>query len=298
MSLITIQHALLANKSGQTERLSAELKRILDGKPPYYIASVAKTALKLISLADKAGIEIRDLLQQASENTETNQKWELKAGMSETEVKALKEAQRKELARITAAGHMQNIYMAVINRATESLCQVQNYIIGADGGNAPINWLPTSDDLVASLTELRNLTMSYAHDMAEIGEHIERHDTPLTSDCFEVKTQKDALLLIQAFTNKLMESAISSVDVAFGSVPSADGISDWERKDRIEWLSAFGMAGASLSQYATQLLTEAVRAIGSVTITSRTTSTMSIVPQDMHAALTALTKNQANYKLN
>ena len=95
-----------------------------------------------------------------------------------------------------------------------------------------------------------------------------------------------------------METAIALVDSAYNSVPSADNLADWERKERIEWLSAFGMAGASMSQYASQLLTEAVRAIGTVTITSRTTSIMTIVPQDMHAALTALTSKQANYKLN
>ena len=298
MSLINAQLTLLASKNGQTERLSAELKRILDGKPPYYIAVVVKTAQKLISLAEKAGMEICDLLQEAQENTQTNQKWELQSPMGEAELKSLREAHRKELARITAAGHMQNIYMAVINRATESLCQAQTYIVGADGGNAPVGWLPTADDVAVSLTELKNLTMSYAHDMAETGELIERHDLPLASDCFEVKTQKNALLRIQAFANRQMETAISLVDSALGSVPSADGLEDWEKKDRIEWLSAYGMAGASMAQYASTLLTDAVRAIGTVTISSRKTSFISVVPEDMHAALTAMTTKQANYRLN
>ncbi|MBS1994477.1 MAG: hypothetical protein JSS83_28385 [Cyanobacteria bacterium SZAS LIN-3] len=298
LSLINAQLTILADKGKQTERLSAELKRIADSKPPYYIAVGVKTAQKLIQLAEKAGMDICDLLQHARENTEANEQHEQSTAMGEVELKMRRELHRQELARIIAAGHLQNIYMAVINRATESLCQAQMYIIGADSANAPAGWLPTTDHLETSLKELRNLTMSYAHDLAEMGEMLEQYDTPQKFDAFEVKTPKEALQIIQAFTSKWMETAISLSDSACNSVCSLENMADWERKERIEWLSAYGVAASSMSQYAANVLNEAMKAIGTVTITNRVIGGRTIVPEDMHAAISALTSKQANWKLN
>jgi hypothetical protein len=209
----------------------------------------------------------------------------------------LRDAHRKQLVRITAAGYMQALHTAIANRASENLCQAQILIVGADGNRSAPGYLPSTEQLAGQLAELKDLTMSYAHDMAEYGEIIGQHDSVSDDDGFEIRTQKETLHVIQAFANSLMETAISLVDSSINSLTSINNVGDGLRKDRIEWLAAYGIASSSLAKFAAQMLNEAIGSLGTVTVVSRVTSSR-ITTSEMHGDLTALTKAQAHYRLN
>jgi hypothetical protein len=297
LSLISTQQSLLIFKDNQTERLSAELKRIEQSKQPYHIAVGVKVALKLIAVADKAGAEISDLLQSAYEKTAAHQKMELTECYDDLAKSRLRNAQRKVQAMITAAGYMQAIHTAIANRATENLCQAHLLIVGADGNGSTTNYLPGANQLTGQLAELKNLTMSYAHDMAEYGELIEKHDSLSEDDGFEFRTQKEALHRIQAFTNGLMETAISMVDTSISSLTSINNVSDAHKKEQTEWLAAFGVASSSLAKFAAQMLNEAIGSLGTVTVVARVTSSM-VTSRELYGDLTKLTSNNTDYRLN
>lgn len=297
MSLISTQQSLLIFKDNQTERLSAELKRVEQGKQPYYIAVVAKTAIKLIEFADKAGLSIAKILEEALEETQANQQWEMNPAKDAGSEMRLREAQRGVQACITAAGYMQNIHSQIAGRATENLCQAHLLIVGADGNRNLPTYLPPSDQIRTNLTALRDLTMSYLHDMAEYGEQIAKYDGRNDGDGFEISTKKEALRMIQAFANEIAESAISLVELAYGSVSSVDTIGDAKRKEHSEWLSAYGVAGASMAKFAADLLYDAMSSLGTVTVITRTTRN-TITESDLYGDITTLTGTNRNFRLN
>jgi len=297
LSLISAQQALLINKDNQTERLRAELKRIEDSKQPYYIAVGAKVALKLIDVANKTGLHISNVLQSACEKTLANQKWELKRNKGEMEELRLRDAQRKVQASITAAGYLQAIHTAIANRATESLCQAQLLIVGADGNRSRLGYLPTTDQLAGQLAELKNLTVSYAHDMAEYSELIDKHDRIADDDGFELRTQKEALHTVKTFAISLTETATSMMDLSIKSLISINDADDAHKKEQIEWLAAYGVASSSLAKFAAQMLGDAIGSLGTVTVVSRVTSSK-ITSSQIYEDLTRLTGKTADARLN
>jgi hypothetical protein len=297
LSLISAQQTLLASKDNQTERLSAELNRIEKGKQPYYIAVGVRTAIKLIHVADKLGLHIFDLLRIADEKTRANQKWELKLHKGEMEEMRLKEAHRKELTRITAAGFLQSLHTAIANRASENLCQAQILIIGADGNPSRVSYLPAADQLAGQLAELKDLTVSYAHDLAEYGETIAKYDQVLDDDGFEMRTQKEALHMVQNVAVGLLNTATSLVDTAETSLSGINSVGHDAKKERLEWLAAYGVAAATLAKFAATMLNEAIASLGTVTVVARVTKS-TIASGELYGDLTALTNNKANFHLN
>jgi hypothetical protein len=297
LSLISAQQSLLIFKDNQTERLSAELKRIEQTNPPYYVAVGVKVALKLISIAGTAGADIAEMLEKAVEETQANQKWEQMLHKSEMEERRLREAHRKVLSKVIAAGYMQAIHSQIAARATENLCQAHMYILGVENNSGCPGYLPPSDQMLASLSSLRDMTMSYAHDLAEYGESIDKQDRVLSTDGYEVSSQKEALHLIKDYAGELMQTAIGMVDTAYSSVSSMDTLEGDRKKGQTEWLAAFGIAASSLSKFVAQMVFEAQGSLGTVSITQRVTSNV-ISDSNVYTDLTALTQKKDNYRLN
>jgi hypothetical protein len=297
LSLIKAQRTLLINKGYQTEILSAELTRLADSKQPYYVTIGVQAALKLLGAADEVGIHISKLLRSAEEKTTFNKRWELELYKSEMEEMRLRDAHRKEAVKLTASGYLLGIHTAIANRATENLCHAQVFIIAADGNSGRVGYLPSSDQLAAELAELKDLTMSFAHDMADYGETIDQYGRVNNDDDFEMRTRKEALHMIQGVTNSLMEASISQIGKSIHSLKSVDKIGDAHIKGHLEALSANGVAAATLAKLAVQMLNDALAGLHTVAVTAPSTR-KTFTANAKCGDLTALIVKEANEHLN
>jgi hypothetical protein len=294
LSYINLQHSLLLSSGNQTERLTVDLNRLDRTNPPYSASVLVKTSLKLIAVHDEIGLTIVDMLELSRHKVEQHQQNE--AADRREDDDSLLEAYRSELVTLNAACRMLQILPSLVGRCNENLAGA--YVKTLD--DEQNSYRPAAQDYPLILKSLRNMTMSYAQDLLDQGATIEKYDQVSERDGIEDRTRKETLQMVLTFAKSQMEKALALADIAIGSMPSRQIFKEEGDspvlKNRLSALSAYGIAAATIARFVTDMVNEAISAIGTVNIVSRYDGTRS--ESEIYDALVQLTSSTANARLN